>query len=148
MAMPTDDIMLEYNKALARRANEMWASGNVDVVEDIFAADYVNHQESDVAGGISDRDLASWKALVAGHHAAFSNARTRVLMQIAEGDMVATRWEFTVTHTGDYLGHEPTGRTVSWTGVQIDRIEDGRISESWVNWDKYRQFDALKLIGQ
>jgi hypothetical protein len=44
-------MSLEANKDIARRANAMWAGGNTERAEDIFAPGYVNHQESDVAGG-------------------------------------------------------------------------------------------------
>lgn len=140
-------MSLDANKELARRANALWASGNTDDPDAIFSPGYVNHQESDVEGGVSARSLADWKALVAGHHAAFGQSRTRVLMQVAEADLVATRWEFSVTQTGPYLGHPPSGRAATWTGVQIDRIRDGRIVESWVDWDMYRQFEELGLLG-
>lgn len=50
------------------------------------------------------------------------------------------------SHGGPYEGLPATGRTVSWTGVQIDRFETGRIAESWVEWDKYTQFSALGLL--
>ena len=68
------------------------------------------------------------------------------MIQIAEGDKVATRWEFAATHTGDFMGHGPTGKQVTWTGVQIDRFEDGKIIESWVDWDKYRFLEGLGLL--
>ena len=141
-------MMIEDNKALARRANGMWATGNRDVAEEVFTPQYVNHQASDVGGGHTGRTLEDWKTLVADYHAAFGESRTRVLMQIAEGDLVATRWEFTATQTGTYLGHPPNGRTVTWTGVQIDRIEDGKIAESWVDWDMFRLFEELGLIDR
>lgn len=141
-------MTIEDNKALARRANEMWATGNKEVAEDLFTPDYINHQASDVAGGHTGRTLEDWKALVADYHTAFGESRTRVLMQIAEGDRVATRWEFTATQTGPYLDHPPTGRTVTWTGVQIDRIENGRIAESWVDWDMFGLFEDLGLIAR
>jgi hypothetical protein len=35
---------------------------------------------------------------------------------------------------------------VTWTGVQIDRIADGKIVESWVDWDKYRLFETLGFL--
>lgn len=139
-------MSLADNKALARRANEMWEGGNTDDPAKVFAPGYVNHQEPDIAGGVSARSLKDWKALLAGHHTAFPDCKTRVLMQIAEGDLVSTRWEFTATHKGHYMGLEPNGRTTTWTGIQIDRIENGRIVESWVDWDKYRQFQALGLL--
>jgi len=70
----------------------------------------------------------------------------RILLQIAEGDLVATRWQFTAIQTGEYLGHPPTGKEATWTGVQIDRFGDGRIVESWVDWDKFRLFEQLGYL--
>ncbi|MCY6381050.1 ester cyclase [Hoeflea prorocentri] len=138
--------MSELNKQLARRSLEFWASGNGDDVNEVFAATYVNHQEPSIEGDVKDLNLVDWQALVAGHHAAFSQSRVRILMQIAEEDLVATRWEFSVLHTGEYAGHEPTGKTAVWIGMEIDRIRDGRIVESWVDWDKYRQLEMLGLL--
>ncbi len=82
---------LEDHKQMSRRALEMWASNNPDRPEDIFSEGYVNHQESDVEGGVSTRSLESWKELVRDYHDAFSNSKIQILMQIAESDRVATR---------------------------------------------------------
>ena len=49
-------------------------------------------------------------------------------------------------NTGTYLGRPPTGRRATWTGVQIDRFANGKIIESWVDWDKYRLFEALRFV--
>ncbi len=86
----------------------MWASHHSGKPEDIFARNYVNHQEPDVQGGVSDKSLESWKELVSDFHKAFSNSKIRILMQIAERDLVVNRWEFTATHTGDFMGLAPT----------------------------------------
>lgn len=139
-------MSLEDNKTLARRSLEMWASGKDERPEEVFAADYANHQESDIRGSVQTRDLASWKAVVRQHHDAFTDLAVRLDRQIAEGDRVATRWEFSGRHTGTFMGAAPTGREVTWTGVQIDRCEDGKIAESWVDWDKYRLFKGVGLI--
>ena len=139
-------MSLDDHKQMSRRAIGMWTSNNSDRPEDIFAENYVNHQEPDVEGGVSDKSLEAWKELVSGYHKSFSNSKVLVLMQIAEGDQVATRWEITATHTGDFMGLAPTGKQVIWTGVQIDRFEDDKIVESWVNWDKYRFFEGLGLM--
>ena len=124
----------------------MWGSNNTDKPEAVFAAAYVNHQESGAAGGVRSLDLTGWKAVVAENHRAFSDFEVRILMQIAEGALVATRWQFSATQTGPYLGHPPTGKRATWTGVQIDRFENGKIAESWVDWDKYRLFEALGFV--
>jgi predicted ester cyclase len=137
---------LDMEKTLSRRGLMMWASGASDKPGDIFAENYVNHQESDAKGGVKSLNLDAWKKLVEENHRAFSNFQVQILMQIAEGDLVATRWRFTATQTGVYLDHPPTGKQASWTGVQIDRFENGKISESWVDWDKYRLFAELGFL--
>ncbi len=124
----------------------MWASGSSGQPENIFADGYLNHQEPDVEGGVSTKDLEAWKALVCDYHGSFSDSRVTILLQIAEGDYVATRWEFTATHTGEFMGLAPTGKDITWTGIQIDRYKDGKIVESWVNWDKFRFFEGLGLV--
>ncbi|WGV23158.1 ester cyclase [Halotia branconii] len=133
-------------KEISRRAIRMWDSNNSDSPKDIFTKNYVNHQEPDVEGGVSDKNLEEWKKMISNYHKSFSNSKALVLMQIAEGDLVSTRWEFTAIHTGEYIGLAPTGKEVTWTGIEIDRFEDGKIVESWVDWDKYRLFEGLGLV--
>jgi len=133
-------------KRLARRSLELWASGSTGRPEDVFAAGYLNHQEPAAAGGVKAIDLETWKTIVAENHRALSDFTVTVLTQVAEGDLVATRWRFEATQTGDYLGHPPSGKRAIWTGVQIDRVEDGKIVESWVDWDKYRLFQMLGFL--
>ncbi|WOO42823.1 ester cyclase [Rubellicoccus peritrichatus] len=141
-------MSLELNKQRSVRALSMWASDNDDKAEDLFTGEYVNHQEPGVEGGVVDKCLEEWKALVEGFHQSFSNAQAKILMQIAEGDLVSTRWEFTATHTGEFMGLAPTGNVVVWKGVQIDQHKDGMIIESWVDWDKYSFFEGIGLVGK
>jgi len=133
-------------KALARRSLQMWASGNSDNPDEVFAPGYVNHQEPDAEGSVKSVDLAEWKDIVAECHSAFSDFQVEVLTQLGEGDLVASRWQFAATQTGPYLGHPPSGKRAVWTGIQIDRFENGKIVESWVDWDKYRLFAALGFL--
>jgi predicted ester cyclase len=139
-------MTIDNQKEISRRSLEMWASQHSGRPEGIFAKNYINHQEPDVQGGISEKSLEKWKQLVSDFHKAFSNSKVCVLMQIAEGDLVANRWEFTATHTGEFMGLKPTAKEVTWTGVQIDRFKDAKIVESWVDWDKYRFLEGLGLL--
>lgn len=70
-----------------------------------------------------------------------------MLTQIAEGDRVATHWTLTATHTGDFLGIAATEKKATWSGVEIDRFEEGKIVESWVDGDKYRFLEQLGLVS-
>ncbi len=59
-----------------------------------------------------------------------------------EGDTGALRRTFNGTHKGKMMGIEPTGRRVEVAGVQMNRVENGRISASWT------VSDALGLMQQ
>jgi predicted ester cyclase len=139
-------MTIQERKDAARRLIGMWASNSPDRPEDIVSDRYVNHQEPDVMGGVSDKTLEDWKRLVHDFHQAFSDAKARVLMQVAERDLVATRWEFTATHTGAFMRIAPTSRQITWTGVQIDRFKGDKVVESWVDWDKYRFLEGLGAV--
>ena len=134
-------------KEMSRRAISLWSSNSKDKAETLFSKDYVNHQESDVTGGVTARSLAQYGELLKEYRAAFAKSQVDILMQIEEGPLVATRWRFTATHTGNYMGKTPTGKTISWTGVQIDRFDNAKIVESWVDWDKYLFFQGVGMVS-
>lgn len=64
-------------------------------------------------------------------HDAFPDHTLVIEDQVAEGDMVATRLTFRGTHQGTFAGVAPSGRTVSYTGLAIDRLADGKVVEMW-----------------
>lgn len=73
---------------------------------------------------------------------AFPDIEVVVEDQIAEGDTVATRCSVRGKHTGDSLGFAATQAPVEFTGVTITRIKDGKIIETWNN------FDFMKMYKQ
>lgn len=141
--MPDDDL-----RARSRQALDLWASEADVVARDILDPGYVNHQEPDVHGDVSAQKLPAYEALLADYHRAFSESTVKVFMQMAEGDLVTSRWEISATNTGEYLGRPATGVRATWTCIQIDRHDGGRIVESWINWDKFRLLHQLGLVEQ
>ena len=135
---------MSNEKELSRQAVEMWA-GDATIDTSIFSSGYQNHQEPKAAGGRETIDLESWASLVASNHVTFPDLKVEILAQIGEGDRIATYWRFAGTQTGAYLDHPATGRVAEWTGVQIDRVADGKIAESWVVWDFYSLLRDLGL---
>ena len=69
-------------------------------------------------------------------------------LYIVEGDRVATRWVYHGTHRGTFFDIPATGKRVTFTGMSIDRVVDGRIVETAFEWDLVgvlRQLGATRL---
>jgi steroid delta-isomerase-like uncharacterized protein len=127
-------MSIEDSKALARAAIAIWSTGDESKAADIFAANYRMHQHHDPEGA-GDLDLRGLLAFVTKFREAFPDLSDTIDMQVAEGDLVATRFTSVGTQSGAYHGIPAAGRRIAWTGTVIDRVRDGRIHESWGNWD-------------
>ena len=77
---------------------------------------------------------------------AFPDARVTVEDQIAEGDMVATRWRVTGTHTGELMGIPATGRRSEISGITINCFSGDRIAEDWYQSDDLGIMQQLGVI--
>jgi len=141
-------MSLSQNKDLARRAIKLWTQDTKDNVEEIFASDYVNHQQHLPDGGNAIRGLDAWKQFISTFHQAFPDFEDQIVTQIAEGDLVATQFVSSGTQKGEIIGVRATGRRASWTGIVIDRIANGKIAESWVNWDKFGMLQQLGAVKE
>ena len=76
---------------------------------------------------------------------AFPDLRMTVEAMFADGDCVITRWTAVGANTGEIPGMPATGKQSTVTGVTIDRIEDGKIVESWTNWDTLGMLQQLGI---
>jgi len=139
--------MAADHKATSKQLLEQWGDNTVHKGVDFIAANYKNHQMPDAKEAQSVKSLDEWKTLVANFHKGFSDVKMEILQQVAEGDLVCSRWRMTAKHTGEFAGHAPTGKTTTWTGVHTDRYEGGKLVESWVDWDKYSWLAGLGLVN-
>ena len=142
------NAQLEANKKIAYEAIELWLSGTKVKPEAILAPDYTNHQDTRVGFGTEPPTwtMAKFKAELKKYHAAFSDVKVTSRVQVAEGDMVATRVVLSAVHTGTYIDEPPTRKTIHYDSVEIVRIKDGKIAETWETWDKYGMFKQIGLI--
>ena len=136
--------MSAENKALARRlVEEAFNAGRLEVVDELVASDFVEHDPSLTE---EVRGPAGVKELIASYRAAFPDIRVTIEDQIADGDYVVSRWSAKGTHQGELMGMSATGKQATVTGITIDRIVDGRIAESWDNWDTLGLMQQLGAI--
>jgi steroid delta-isomerase-like uncharacterized protein len=135
--------MSEQNKARIRRViEEAYSKGNLAVVDEVAASNLVIHTTSqDIRG----RDGA--KQYVAMMRAAFPDLHFTIEDQIAEGDMVVTRWSARGTHQGSFQGVAATGREIRLMGTDIDRMTDGKVVECWAHVDELGLMQQLGAVG-
>jgi steroid delta-isomerase-like uncharacterized protein len=133
----------EQNKTIVRRALEEPWKGNFDVIDELIARDYVGH---DPANPEPLRGPAAVKEFVSTYRSGYPDARVTVEQQLAEGDMVATRWTGRGTHEGELLGIEPTGKRITITGITFSRLKDGKIVEEFQNWDTFGMMQQLGAV--
>ncbi len=141
-------MSLEENKRLAREAIKIWTTGDLDAADALYAPDYVNHQHHDPEDPRDLHGVPAMKTFIKEFRQAFPDFLDSIDIQIAEGDMVATRFTSMGTHRGAFMGVEPTNRELTWTGISIDRISEGKIVESWANWDMMGMMQQLGAISE
>jgi steroid delta-isomerase-like uncharacterized protein len=136
----------ENNKAIVRRLiEEVWNKGNLLVVDELFAPNYEHHDASTPDFG---RGPESEKKRVSLYRTAFPDLRLTIEDIIAEGETVMTRWSCRGTHKGDLRGTAPTGKQFTISGVTVNRLANGKIAESHVNWDALGLMQQLGVVPE
>lgn len=116
----------EDNKALLKRFyEEIVSTGNVDHIEELVAPDCVEVQD----GERYSVGIEGMKAHILGVRQTYPDLKIIVERQLAEGEWVASCIVARGTHEGRWLDIEPTHESVSFTGVNVDRIVGGRMVE-------------------
>ncbi len=137
--------MSEENKAVVRRMiEELFNEGNLDATDEIIARDHSHHDPAMPEEGHGPEDF---KQFVAAYRSAFPDLHVQIEDQVAEGDRVSTRWTVTGTHDGDLMGIPPTGRRITLPGMEISRISDGKIVETWEGYDSMLMMQQLGVVS-
>jgi steroid delta-isomerase-like uncharacterized protein len=131
----------EQNKAIATRAfEEILSKGRLELAEQLYAKDFVNH------GIHRDATLEEDQAALKGWHHAFSDIAITPQKLIAEGDLVTIYWIARGTNTGTGNGLPATGKKAELGGITIWRIVDGKIKEEWSAFDQLSMMQQLGLL--
>ena len=122
----------EANKVLARRiVEEMWNTKNLKVVDEVYSPQFGDGHEAS-------------KQFVTASLAAFPDLHNTIEDQIAENDLVVTRYVISGTHQGEFMNIPPTGKQFTVTGIEMHRFTDGKLVELWNIMD---MLGALQQLG-
>jgi steroid delta-isomerase-like uncharacterized protein len=128
-------------KQLTRYAfAEVWNKGNLEVLDEIMSPETVFH----VAGWGEVRGPEGFREFASMTRSAFPDIQVTIEDQIVEGDRMATRWSWTGSHRGEFMGIPPTTKEVTVSGITMGRVAEDRRGESWLIADL---FDLLQQLG-
>jgi steroid delta-isomerase-like uncharacterized protein len=122
---------------------EVWNQRNLDVIDQLITGDYVHHDGHAIE---VQRGIDGYKKFVSMYLDAFSDLRFAIEDEISADDKIVTRWTVTGTHDGNLPGLPRTGKSISLAGISITRLEEGKIAESWNNWDVLGMMQQLGAI--
>jgi steroid delta-isomerase-like uncharacterized protein len=129
----------EENKDIVRRFWGVWEEGNIDLVDELLAPDYVNRTPATPDQPTGPEGV---KGVVGMFRSGMPDLRVVIEDMIADGDKVAVRYTLEGTHEGELFGVPPTGRRLSIKSIAIERVSDGKIREHW------RVTDSLDMMQQ
>jgi predicted ester cyclase len=136
-------MSIKQNKDKERKmVAEALNKGNLAVVDEYLAPDFIYHGP----GGVKVKGIKNYKEFLTSLRTYYPDIHVKIEDIIAEGDMVATRTLSTFTFTGKAGTVKPTGKKVSMTGSILDRFENGKIAETWEQYDRLDLYQQLGLI--
>ena len=122
----------EQNEQVSKRGFEAFNTGDLSIVDEVTADNAVNH---DPAQPEEAQGPEGFKQVIQMYRGAFPDLHIEVDECFSDGDLVCTRWTSSGTHEGDLMGLPATGKHTTSSGITIDRIQDGKVVESWNQWD-------------
>lgn len=121
-----------------------WNTGNSDLITQVYS-DRTERMDPNVQQ--PTRGTQAIASYVAALHKGFSDFKLQINQQISEGDQVASEWICTGTHDGEFQGVPATGRHVAIHGLTLNRIEDGKIVEERVYFDRLSLLQQLGVVA-
>jgi steroid delta-isomerase-like uncharacterized protein len=130
-------MSLEENKAIIRRWIEACNKRNLAVLDELVSPDFFHFTWK-------LRGPEGMKQFYTDAFKSFPDLHETIEDIIAEEDKVWHRFTTTGTHNGEFRGLAPTGKKVTWTGVNFWRILEGKVIGKGSIYD---MLDTLKQLG-
>jgi steroid delta-isomerase-like uncharacterized protein len=134
--------MADYKEMARRWFAEVMNEGNEDVIDEICASNFVDHDP--LPGTGPDRE--GLHDFVKQVRSAFPDLETTVDDMLADGDEIAVRSTFRGTHKGDFMGIPATGKKVEVANYDFVRMENDQAVEHWGTIDSAALMEQLGAV--
>ena len=136
--------MSAANKAIVQRLyEEVWTRRKLEVSKEIISPSHAL-QSPNISG--SSFGPEAYKRNVLHFLAGYPDLRWTIEDTIAEKDKVVACWTMSGTHKGDFMGIPATNKKVSVDGITIHHITNGKIMDSYSNWDALGMMQQLGVV--
>lgn len=132
----------EQTKTKIQNFWKFLAQRNLENAGEYIAEDYQYHGP----GGVEASGVNGFKEMLSAYFAAFPDLTFHVHDLLCEGDRAASRFTATGTHEGELMGLAPTGKRISFGGLLVARIANGKIAEEWESLDELSMLQQLGAI--
>lgn len=133
----------ENKKFMSYFIEEVINNKNLNAADDLVAEDFVEHLPFPGQGPGRE----GLKFVIQSMQTGFPDMHWTVLEQVAEGETVVTRFSWTGTQEGEFMGIPPTHKKVEVWGVVIDVVRNGLFSESRIIMDTMGLLQQLGVMG-
>ena len=136
-------MSIEGNKQIVRRYQEIYNSNDLDALSEVVSEDLRTPRiMAGIPTGIEGAKAAHRIMLVG-----FPDYQTVIDDLIAEDDKVVARTTMSGTNTGNFMGIPTTGKHISFTGIYVARIANGKIVEHWGEEDSVSLLQQLGVLS-
>jgi predicted ester cyclase len=127
---------------IQRFYREVLEGGNLDLIDELGSQSYTDHEQP-MPG--QPPGLDGIRFYVSMMRTAFPDIRVKDLgPALVDGNLEV----LTGTHQGELMGVAPTGRTVEFSGIDIIRVEDGKVAEHWGSTDMLALMQQIGAVQQ
>lgn len=121
----------EQARALIERLHEIWGTGELAAIPEIYAPSFVAHMPKGWGKGESRDGHDGIRRAIERIRTGFPDWQEHIDDMVIDGDRIAVRYHSTGTHLGLFGKRAPTGRAINVDELSIFRIENGRVAEQW-----------------
>jgi steroid delta-isomerase-like uncharacterized protein len=142
------DEIEKRNKDIIRQAHASLQAGDLDGFKSLISSNYIRHCQAMPPGLQEIHGTEKFFSFIEEFIKAVPSYTDSLSHMIAEGDKVAYVSTMKGTMTGPIGGFPATGKSFTLENIIIQRLEDGKVVETWVSWDNVAFLSQLGLMPE
>jgi steroid delta-isomerase-like uncharacterized protein len=143
--LSTEEIE-QRNMEIIRQTHENLTTGDLEAFKSVISPNYTRHCQAMPPGLQELHGTEEFFAFIEEFIKAVPSYTDSLSNMIADGDMVAYVSTMTGTQTGPMGGFPATGKSFTIVNIIMQRLEDGKVVETWVSWDNVAFLSQLGLM--